>query len=61
MKLPRQIWQKKINTYLITEDGRFPEHVSRKDKKLVRRIKRSIVKEATKKEIKNNENRSRWK
>ena len=55
MKLPRQIWQKKINTYLITEDGRFPEHVSRKYKKLVRKIKRSIVKEATKKEIKENE------
>ena len=55
MKLPRQIWQKKINTYLITEDGRFSEHVSRKDKKLVRRIKRSIIKEVTKKEIQNNE------
>ena len=55
MKLPRQIWSKKISVWLITGDGRFPEHVSRKNKKLVRRIKRTIIKEATKKKIKENE------
>lgn len=55
MKLPRQVWSKKISVWLINGDGRFPEHVSRKDKKLVRKIKRSIVKENTKKEIQDNE------
>ena len=52
MKLPKQIWQNKINTFLFNGDGRYGDHVKRKDKKLIRKIKRNIIKNETKKEIK---------
>lgn len=52
MKLVRQVWQTKTNQYLFNGDGRYGDHVHRKDKKLVRKIKRNIIKKETNKEIK---------
>ena len=51
MKIPKQIWQNKVNVYLFNEDGQYKDHVHRKDKKMIRKIKRKIIKEDTNKEI----------
>ena len=51
MKLPKQIWQNKVNIYLFNGDGRYKDHIQRKDKKLIRKIKRNIIKEDTRKEL----------
>lgn len=52
MKLIRQIWQTKVNTYLFNGDGRYGDHIRRRDKKLIRKIKRNIIKQDTIKELK---------
>ena len=51
MKLPKQGWQNKVNVYLFNGDGIYCDHIKRKDKKLIRKIKRNIVKQNTYKEI----------
>lgn len=51
MKLPKQSWQNKVNVYLFNGDGRYGDHIQRKDKKLIRKIKRNIIKQNTYKEI----------
>ena len=51
MKIPKQIWQNKVNVYLFNEDGKYKDNVHRKDKKMIRKIKRKIIKEDTNKEI----------
>lgn len=53
MKIPKQIWQNKVNVYLFNGDGQYKDHVHRKDKKMIRKIKRKIIKEDTNKEINN--------
>ena len=53
MKLPRQSWQNKVNIYLFNGDGIYGDHIKRKDKKLIRKIKRNIIKQNTYKEISN--------
>ena len=51
MKIPKQIWQNKVNVYLFNGDGKYKDNVHRKDKKMIRKIKRKIIKEDTNKEI----------
>ena len=52
MKLPKQIWQNKVNIYLFNDDGKYKDHIQRKDKKLIRKIKRNIIKQNTKEVLK---------
>ena len=52
MRLPKQIWDTKVNRFLFDGDGRFGDHIHRKDKKMIRKIKRNIIKKETFKEIK---------
>lgn len=51
MKLPKQIWETKVNWYNFHMDGIKPNSIKRKDKKLIRKIKRNIIKQNTKNEI----------
>lgn len=51
MKLPKQIWETKVNWYNFHMDGIKPNSIKRKDKKLIRKIKRNIIKQDTKNEI----------